>query len=216
MHIKICGLSEETTLRAAIDAGADMIGFVHFPKSPRHVSLERAAELKKLLPVHIASVLVLVNPNDALLAEIAATVSPSYLQLHGNETPARIAEIRTKYPAQKLIKALAISTKDDVSAAKEFETLVDMLLFDATPPIPNPQSPIPLPGGNGIAFDWKVLQGFQSKQPWLLSGGLTAENVQQALRESGAKMVDVSSGVESQPGIKDADKIKAFLTAAKI
>ena len=212
-HVKICGLSEETTLRAAIDAGANMIGFVHFSKSPRHVSLARAAELKKLLPENVASVVVLVDADDALIDDIVRIINPTYLQLHGSETPTRIAEIRAKYPAQKLIKALAVSTKEELSAAAQYELLVDAFLFDAKPPTTNHQPITALPGGNGVAFDWKILHGFNTTRPWLLSGGLTLENVQQAIRMSGAKMVDVSSGVESKASVKDAGKIKAFIEA---
>ncbi|MDX2073187.1 MAG: phosphoribosylanthranilate isomerase [Alphaproteobacteria bacterium] len=200
--VKICGLSEESTLRAAIDAGADMVGFVHFPKSPRHVSLARAAELKKLLPPNVKSVIVTVNPSDDLVNEILGIVNPDYIQLHGNETLDQIAQIHAK---TGIIKAIPVSTPDDI-----VEMACDMLMFDAKPP-----KEASLPGGNGIAFDWKILKGFQTMRPWMLSGGLTPENVQQAIRESGATFVDVSSGVENKPGVKDAGKIKAFIETAK-
>lgn len=185
-----------------------MVGFVHFAASPRHVSLARAAQLATLLPAHVASVLVLVDPADALLAEIAANARIDYWQLHGGETPARIAEIRKQYPAQKLIKALPVARREDVLAAAAFEGVADMLLFDA-------KAPGGLPGGNGVAFDWKMLAGFQSALPWGLSGGLTVENVSEAVRISGAEMIDTSSGVEEKPGVKSHQKIAAFIAAAR-
>jgi phosphoribosylanthranilate isomerase len=207
IKIKICGLSEEAALRAAVESGADYVGFVHFEPSPRHVSLAHAATLQTLLPAHVESVLVVVNPDDALLADIAHTLRPAYIQLHGSESPTRVADIRRQYPAQKIIKALPISAKDDLSQASGFEPLVDMMLFDSKPG--------PLPGGNGVAFDWTLLKGFSGTTPWMLSGGLTAENVAGAIAQSGAVMVDVSSGVERSAGIKDADKIRRFIAAAQ-
>jgi phosphoribosylanthranilate isomerase len=208
--VKICGISEEKGLRAAVDAGADFVGFVHFPKSPRHVTLARAAELSGLLPDNIASVVVLVDPDDALLKDIATIVSPKYLQLHGKETPARVADIRTQYPNQKLIKAISVSHESDIVDAHHYESFVDVLMFDTKAP-----EGAALPGGNGISFNWNILKGFKKNLPWMLSGGLTAENIAEAIRTSGAKMVDVSSGVESQPGVKDTGKIQQFIKAAK-
>lgn len=207
--VKICGLSEESPLHAATQAGAGMVGFVHFEKSPRHVSLARAAELKALLPAHVKSVLVLVDPSDVLLADIAQKLAPDYLQLHGKETPQRIADIRKTYPTQKIIKAMPVADASDLDAARAYEPYADMLMFDAKPP-----ADATLPGGNGIPFDWKILKNFRSEKPWILSGGLTPENVGQAIRESGAKMVDVSSGVESSPGKKDGQRIGQFIVRA--
>jgi len=208
--VKICGLSEEATLHAAVDAGAALVGFVHFLKSPRHVSLARAAKLTSLLPPSVLSVLVLVDPDDELLDEITATAPMDYLQLHGNETPARLADIRKRYTQQKIIKAIALTTPADLRLARAYEHFADMLLFDAKAPVESS-----IPGGNGITFDWTLLAGFQSPLPWLLSGGLTPENVAEAIKQSGAKMVDVSSGVEQKPGVKDAGKINAFIEAAR-
>lgn len=201
-HVKICGLSEEITLRAAIDAGADMIGFVHFPKSPRHVTLERAAELKKRVPAHVKTVVVTVNPDDRLVDDIVSIVHPDYIQLHGNESAIRVAEIQAKI---KVIKAVPVERPSDIT-----EMACDMLMFDAKPP-----KGAELPGGNGISFDWKMLKGFKTERPWILSGGLTPENVTEAIRLSGAKIVDVSSGVEREPGVKDPAKIEAFIKAAR-
>ena len=213
--IKICGISTEASLLAAVNAGAHFIGFVHFPKSPRHVSLARAAELKQLLPAHVDSVLVTVDPTDDELNDIATILAPSYLQLHGSESPTRMAEIRAAHPTQKLIKAIAIASPVDLARAKDYEPYAEMLLFDATPPITNHQSPITLPGGNGISFDWKILEGFTCRIPWMLSGGLNKENIHEALAQSGAAMVDVSSGVESGPGKKDIAMIQEFIEASR-
>lgn len=207
-HVKICGISNEPTLHAAVNGGAHYIGFVHFPKSPRHVTLERAAELKALLPVNVSSVLVVVNPDDALLANISKTLAPDYLQLHGDESPERVSGIKKAYPSQKLIKAISVSGPQDLLKAASYEPYVDMLMFDAKAPAGSE-----LPGGNGISFDWKILHGFKSLVPWMLSGGLTPENVAVAIQQSGAKIVDVSSGVESAPGKKDAARIQAFISS---
>jgi len=208
-QIKICGLSDEASIHVAIHAGANYIGLVHFAKSPRHVSLKQAAMLRKQLLPPIKSVLVVVNPDDALLENIIKNVKPDYIQLHGHETPARTAEIHTQYPTQKLIKAIPISTKEDLAQVKDYTPSIDMFLFDAMPP-----KNTNLPGGNGVAFDWKILQGFRCTKPWILSGGLTGDNVQHAIRQTGAKLVDVSSGVESTAGKKDPTKIKGFIARA--
>jgi phosphoribosylanthranilate isomerase len=205
-QVKICGISEERSLQQAVNSGVHLIGFVHFTRSPRHISLDRAAELKALLPAHVGSVMVLVDPDDALLEAISKQVAPTYLQLHGKETPARVNEIRKRYPEQKIIKAIPVSEKADLAQANSYD--VDMLMFDAKPP-----KNATLPGGNGVAFDWKIMKAFASKKPWMLSGGLTPDNVAEAIRESGAKLVDVSSGVESAPGKKDPEKIRAFINA---
>jgi len=208
-HVKICGLSDEATLLAANHAGAHYIGFVHFPKSPRHVSLERAAELKKMLHFRIRSVVVLVDPDDALLGDVATIVTPDYIQLHGKESPERVREIREKFPTLQIIKAFSVATSADLEPAKDYEQVAHMLMFDAKAP-----KDATLPGGNGIAFDWHIMSRFKSKLPWILSGGLTPENVNAAIKQSGAQIVDVSSGVEREPGVKDAGKIKRFIQAA--
>lgn len=208
-QVKICGLSEESTLQAAIDAGADFIGFVHFKKSPRHVELARAAELKKLIPAHIKSVVVTVDPDNTLIRDIVHTVNPDYIQLHGSETMVRMAEIHALHPKLKIIKAIPVATSADLEKIPQMRLISSIYMFDAKPP-----KGADLPGGNGVSFDWNILKDYRDPNPWMLSGGLTPENVQAAIRASGAKIVDVSSGVESAPGVKDAGKIKAFIKAA--
>lgn len=206
--IKICGLSEEATLRAAIDAGADMVGFVHFAKSPRHVEVEKISSLIAVnLPAQVDAVVVTVNPTDELITQIDALAVPRYLQLHGNESPERVKSIRENFPRLKLIKAIPVASGDDIAKAHAYAAHVDMLMFDAKPPANG------LPGGNGLSFDWALMKNREFAKPWLLSGGLNAENVKDAIRQSGAVGVDVSSGVESAPGKKDASLIAAFIAA---
>lgn len=214
ISVKICGLKDEANLRAAVNAGANYVGFVHYAKSPRHIEPATMIPLLATLPDDVAHVSVVVDPADALLAELHQIneIRRGYVQLHGHETPERMQEIKTKFKGMSLIKAIPVDSADDLSPEKinPFLMIADMLLFDAKPP-----KGAVLIGGNGVSFDWKILQGFQSTIPWLLSGGLKAENVQTAIRESGTMMVDVSSGVESAAGVKDAEKIKAFIEAAR-
>ena len=208
--VKICGLSTAEQVQAAVTAGADWVGFVHFPPSPRHVSLEQAAALKRLLPPHIQSVIVVVDAEDMCLQEIIHTVAPDYIQLHGHESVQRVAAIRRCFPVQRFIKALAIRNGDDVARANAYIPHIDMLLFDAKPP-----ENASLPGGNGLVFDWALLKNRNFPLPWLLSGGLDSNNVSGAICITGAAGVDVSSGVESAAGVKDAGKIHAFIQAAR-
>lgn len=208
--IKICGLNSEDAVNAVIAAKADYAGFVHFPASPRHVTIARAAELKKLLPDSIYPVGVLVDPDDALLKEVQSVLRPAYVQLHGKETPQRVSAIKQAFPAMKIIKAVSIRSGDDVAQAMRFVD-VDMLMFDAKPP----EMAGILPGGNGLAFDWALLKGREFPKPWFLSGGLNPGNIAEAIRSTGAKMVDVSSGVERAPGVKDAGLIEVFVKAAR-
>jgi phosphoribosylanthranilate isomerase len=211
VSIKICGLTDEVSVKAVIDVRADYAGFVYFPASPRHITLEKAAELKSLLPASIKSVSVLVDPDDALLAQVFSVLKPDYVQLHGKESPARLQDIRNAHPAAKIIKALKIRTSDDVAQAASFKAVADMLLFDAKAP----ELPGMLPGGNGLSFDWALLKNREFPLPWMLSGGLNIENVADAVRQSGAHMVDISSGVERAPGVKDPALIKAFTDKAR-
>lgn len=206
--IKICGLTDEASVQATIDAKADYAGFVYFPASPRHLPLEKAAQLKSLLPASIKTVSVLVDPSDLLLLEVTSLIAPDFLQLHGKETPERVAEIKNKTSA-KIIKAISIRTSDDVATAMRFAGVADMFLFDAKPPAGM------LPGGNGLSFDWAHLKGREFPLPWMLSGGLNSENVADAIAASGAQMVDVSSSVEVRPGVKDPALIHAFVKAAR-
>lgn len=208
--VKICGLSDEISVRAVIESGVDFVGFVHYPKSPRHVSVERAAQLKMLLPDNIKSVMVVVNPDDKLLSDIAGIMKPDFLQLHGNETPERLTEIRKKFPQIKIIKAISMRNSDDIKIAENYYDIAEFLLFDA-----KPTNDKMMHGGNGIAFDWNILAGQKFTLPWFLSGGLNAENVAQAIKTSGTKIVDVSSGVERSAGVKDISLINEFVKAVR-
>ena len=209
VQVKICGLKTRAAVEVAMEAGADFIGLVHFAKSPRHVSLPEAAELAALARGRVKSVLLLVNPDPALIDEAAHLVAPDYIQLHGHESVEDVEAIRRRANLP-VIKAVAVETALDVEAAKAYASVADLLLFDAKPP-----KQAQLPGGNGIPFDWSALRGFNTGQDYMLSGGLTPQNVAQAIAQTGAAMVDVSSGVESTPGVKDLGKIKAFLQEAR-
>jgi len=206
--IKICGLSTPETMEAALKAGADMVGLVFFEKSPRHVSLEIAKSLAARAQQRAEVVALTVDADDAALEAIVRALAPEYLQLHGRETPERVEEIQRKFGVSA-IKALGVSEAADLLAADTYKA-ADALLIDAKPP----KGAI-LPGGNGIAFDWRLARGFSPRKPWMLSGGLDAGNVGEAIRLSLARSVDVSSGVESAPGVKDPAKIRAFIDAAQ-
>ena len=208
-EVKICGVTDEAGLAAAIQGGARYIGLVHFPKSPRHLPAERARRLAETARGRAAIVLVTVDAEDALLATLAESIAPDYLQLHGAETPQR-AKAAARFAGQGVIKALPIATAADFAPAAAFADVVDFFLFDAKAP-----AGAALPGGNGAAFDWPLLKGRRFARPWFLSGGLTPQNVAAAIDQSGAQRVDVSSGVEAAPGVKDPARIAAFLAAAK-
>lgn len=206
--VKICGLTDEESIDAAIEAGADYLGFVFFAKSPRNLGAERAAELTQFVE-GVQKVGLFVDPDDALLDEVLTHVRLDLLQFHGNESPERLERIRREF-ALPVMKVVAVESAADLARVDEFATVADRLLFDAKPP-----KGATLPGGNAVSFDWTVLSGFKCPLPWMLAGGLTADNVAAAIRQSGARAVDVSSGVESAPGLKDAAKIAAFIAAAK-
>ncbi len=208
ISVKICGLSDEAAVEAAVESGAAMTGFVFFDASPRHVTPQRAQELTKRVPNGIVKVGLVVDAPDALLDAITATAGIDMLQLHGLETPERTAEIREKF-GFPVIKVLPVQKQADVDAVRDYEDIADRLMFDAKPP-----EDASRPGGNARAFDWALLKGRTFKLPWLLAGGLTAENLGEAVAASGAAAVDVSSGVEDAPGRKNPDKIRAFLAAA--
>jgi len=210
IDIKICGLSTPETLDAALGAGATHVGFVHFPKSPRHVDHDRMTQLAARVPSHVTKVAVLVEPDDATLDALAASGRLDALQLHGREPPERLAAIRARFPTLALWKAAPVKTRADVAAADAWSGVADRILFDAKTP-----DNADLPGGMGLRFDWKLLLGYRARGPWGLSGGLDPTNVAEAIRVTGAPLVDVSSGVESAPGIKDMDKIAAFCNAAQ-
>ena len=208
-RVKICGLSTESTLAAALEAGADWIGLVHFPRSPRHVALTRAAALSNLARGRAERVVLLVDPDDALVAAAVEAVDPDMIQLHGRESPARVAEIRHR-TGRPVMKALGIATRADLAGLPAYAAVADRVLLDAKAP---PDAA--LPGGNGRRFDWEILRGADLPPGTMLSGGLDAGNVAEALARTGLKAVDVSSGVESAPGTKDVDKIAAFVAAAR-
>jgi phosphoribosylanthranilate isomerase len=204
--VKICGLSTRDTLAAALDAGADFVGLVFFARSPRNVTLRQAVTLADQARERAKIVTLVVDADDALLDSLALDVKPDLIQAHGKETPERLVQMKrhTGIPAYK---ALRVATAADVAQAKIYAS-VPFILYDAMPP-----EGAVLPGGNGLTFDWTILR--DAPRPFMLAGGLTPENVGEAIRVTGAAMVDVSSGVESAPGVKDAARIAKFIEAAK-
>ena len=207
--VKICGLSTSATLAAALDAGADMVGFVFFPKSPRHVDWATARALGREARGRAKIVALSVDADDDALKRIVDALSPDVLQLHGRESPARVKRIG-ELCARPTMKAIGVSAREDLAAAEPYEGVADMLLIDAKPP-----KDAALPGGNGLPFDWGLARDFAPRRPWLLSGGLDPDTVAAAIALTGARGVDVSSGVERAPGVKDEGKIKAFVAAAR-
>ena len=203
--IKVCGLSTPSTLATALDAGADLVGFVFFPKSPRHLSLETAAHLAVITGVRAIKVALAVDADNEALDAVVAGISPDMLQLHGHETPQRVVEIKARYRLP-VMKAIGVSGPADLALAADYAGVADRLLFDAKPP-----AGADLPGGNGLSFDWDLLKSVTLDAPFMLSGGLDARNVVEAAVRTGAGAVDVSSGVESAPGQKDPAKIAAFV-----
>lgn len=208
---KICGLTSREAVEAVAKGGAAYAGFVFFPPSPRNVQPAEAGELARHLPAGITKVGVVVDPTDLEIELILAEANLDIIQLHGDETPERVAEIRRKF-GLRVMKAVPIAGAADILRAKSFEAVADLLLFDAKPPKSMLGS---LPGGNGLAFDWKLVASTAWKRPWMLSGGLDAATVGNAVRISGAGCVDVSSGVESAPGVKNPALIEGFLAALR-
>jgi phosphoribosylanthranilate isomerase len=209
LTVKICGLSTEDTLDAALAGGADMVGFVFFQRSPRYVANDRAAALVRRVRGRAETAALAVDFDNATLDAIVATVNPDWLQLHGEETPERVTEIRRRF-GKRVMKAIGVAGTDDLDTARRYFGVADMLLLDAKPP-----KDATRPGGNARAFDWVILAGFQPPIPYLLSGGLSPANVAEAIRITGAPGVDVSSGVETAPGVKSADLIRAFIANAR-
>lgn len=205
-QVKICGITTSDSLHAAIDAGAAMIGFVHVPSSPRYISPQAAAALCAQMPAHINAVSLLADADDAAVQAALTHVNPDFIQLHGQESLSRMAALRALRP---IIRAVPVATADDVAAAQTLAPQVDMLLLDAKPPAGATRT-----GGHGKVFDWALLQGIDFAAPWMLSGGLTPQNVAEAIRLTRAPWVDVSSGVEDMPGRKNNHKITAFIQAA--
>jgi phosphoribosylanthranilate isomerase len=210
IRVKICGLRTGADVAAAASAGASYVGFVFYPKSPRNVSFQEAAALAVDVPMGVAKVALVVNADDAFLDDLTAAVPLDMLQLHGSETPTRVAEVKARY-GLPVMKAVGIADASDLALIDAYAAVADQLLIDAKPP-----KNAHLPGGNGLAFDWTLLAGRKYwTVPWMLAGGLTAVNVAEAVRSTGATQVDVSSGVEGLVGVKDAGLISAFLAAAQ-
>ena len=213
MHVdvKICGLKTSEALDAALAGAAAYVGFVFFPPSPRSLSVADAANLAERARGKAKIVALSVDADDALLGEIASVLKPDLMQFHGSETPAAVVSARETYGIP-VMKAVKIGGRDDIDAASAYENAADMLLFDAKP---RPGEGLGLPGGNGVSFDWRLMAGLDLKVPVMLSGGLDPSNVAAAISLSGVRAVDVSSGVESAPGVKDVNLIAAFLAAVK-
>jgi phosphoribosylanthranilate isomerase len=208
--VKICGLSTIETLDAALDAGADMIGLVRFPRSPRHVGLDQGRALSERALGRAQRVALLVDPTDEDLAATMAALSPDLVQLHGHETPERVAAIRAR-TGLPVMKAIGIGDDKDLAGIPAHAAVADRLLLDAKPP----RDAGALPGGNGLSFDWRLIAALDPGRPIMLSGGLNPQNVGEAIGLTGMRGVDVSSGVESAPGVKDPDRIAAFVKAAR-
>ena len=209
LAVKICGLSTRETLDAALDAGADMVGFVFFPPSPRHIRLETARELGRQVRDRAQKVALSVDADDATLDAVVEALQPDILQLHGHETPARAAEIKRKF-GREVMKALPVERAADLAILPDYATVADRILFDARPP-----KGATRPGGLGAVFDWHLLENLDLKLPFMVSGGLHAGNVAEAIRVTRAHGVDISSGVERAPGVKDVEMIREFIRAAR-
>ena len=208
-QVKICGLRTEPALEAALAGGADYVGLVFFAPSPRNVTLATAEALAGNARGRARIVALMVDPDDTLIDAVVASVAPDLLQLHGEETPGRVAAIRRRW-GRPVMKAIKVETAEDARAASGYRQAADLILFDARAPADSTR-----PGGNGAPFDWRTLLGVKDDMPFMLSGGLTPDNVAEAIRLTGAAIVDVSSGVESSPGEKDPELIRSFLRAAK-
>ena len=209
VSVKICGLATVDDVHACADAGANYMGLVFFEKSPRNIIIPAARELALAAPLGLAKVALVVNPSDAELDAITATVPLDMLQLHGRETPERVAEVKARY-GLPVMKAVGIADGDDLPKLESYFGVADQILVDAKPPKGGE-----LPGGNGLSFDWRLIAGRRWPCPWMLAGGLTPENVAEAVKMTGAKQVDVSSGVEDAPGQKNAELIQKFVQSSR-
>ena len=209
VKVKFCGLTTGQAVADAVQSGADYVGFVFFPPSPRNVTLEQAAALASNVPAGVTKVALTVDADDSALDALIAQVAIDMLQLHGHESPARVTEIRARYGVP-VMKAVGLADHADLDNLEAYLTVADQILVDAKPP-----KDAVLPGGNGLSFDWRLLQGRQWPCPWMLAGGLTPQNVSEAIRLTGAGQVDVSSGVERAPGEKDAALMSAFIQSTK-
>jgi phosphoribosylanthranilate isomerase len=208
--IKICGLSTPETLDTALEAGADMVGFMFFPPSPRHLPLAVASELGRRVAGRARKVAVTVDADDATLDSIVDALKPDILQLHGKESPVRLGDIKRQFGLE-VMKVLAVETAADLAGLSAYAAVADRILFDARPP-----KGATRPGGLGTVFDWHLLQGLDLELPFMVSGGLTVDNVAEAVRVTRAGGIDVSSGVERAPGVKDVQMIKDFIRAARV
>jgi len=209
VEVKICGLRSPAELMAAIQGGARYVGLVFYPASPRALAPEAAGELARMTPAGVKVVGVFVDPEDSTLEEVLGQVPLDIIQLHGRESPRRVAQVRDLARAP-VIKALAIRGESDFAGLDPYREAADLLLFDSKPP----EGVAALPGGTGMSFDWSLLSGRAFDLPWMLSGGLSATNLAQAVATTGARIVDVSSGVEDRPGHKDPERIRGFLQTA--
>lgn len=209
VQAKICGLNDPVAVRAAVDGGAAFIGLVFYPPSPRAVTPDQAAELAALVPAGVGKVGLFVDADDDAIDAVLATTTLDMLQLHGGESPDRVAELR-KRTGLKVMKVIKVAGPEDLEEAPAWYAAADWLMFDARPPKDMKNA---LPGGNALAFEWLLLKDSQFPLPWMLAGGLNAGNVAEAVRLSGARCVDTSSGVEDKPGVKNPDKIRQFLKA---
>lgn len=209
IRVKICGLRTEADVAAVAASGAAYMGLVFFPKSPRNLTIAEARVLALAAPVGLAKVALTVNADDALLDAITEAMPLDMLQLHGSESPDRVAEVRARY-GLPVMKAVGVADEGDLAAVFDYSLVADQILVDAKPPKNSA-----LPGGNGLSFDWRLVAQRRWLRPWMLAGGLTPENVAEAIRLTNARQVDVSSGVESAPGVKDAARIAAFVAAAR-
>lgn len=209
VRVKICGVTNAAAIDSAVSAGAHYLGFNFYPPSPRYLTPERASALMRDVPAGVTKVALVVDAQDDELEALLEAVSADVLQLHGHESPERVAEVRARF-GLPVIKVVGIADADDLAELDRYLAVSDQILVDTKPP-----KNARLPGGNGLAFDWRLLQGRRWPCPWLLAGGLTPENVGAAIRLTGARQVDVSSGVESAPGVKDAQRMAAFIQAAQ-
>lgn len=209
VNVKICGLTTVEAVQDTVAAGADYIGLVFFPKSPRNLDFDTAQRLAQQVPSHVKTVALMVNPSDDFLRELLEHVDVDILQLQGSESAERVREIK-ELSGKPVIKALGVSSQDDLATLESYKGLADQILLDAKAP-----KDADRPGGNGASFDWSLLTNTSIDVPWMLAGGLTIENVKEAITVSHARQVDVSSAVESTPGVKDKEKVRAFIAAAK-
>ena len=211
LNVKICGLNNKETVEVAVKAGASHLGFIFYPPSPRSLTPKEAGYITSTTPNQVKRVAVIVDARDDLINEIVQSLSPHILQLHGSDTIDRIQEIKERFKLP-IMKAIQVANFDDIKSSRQYNDNCDFLLFDAKPPIISKNL---LPGGNGISFDWALLRSAKIRKPWFLSGGIHIDNVQKAIKTTGNRSIDISSGVEDQPGVKSSQKIEMFMKSIK-